>query len=114
MVEVARPFGHSNHLVHPALGDIAQRITGSSGTRQACVDRRLAGLGETLDGAAALAILRDTSGGELPVYRCAADDPDDENTLATALFLIGADGVDWAVYTEADTHTATFGGRVTG
>ncbi|MNF07801.1 hypothetical protein D3C80_2080570 [compost metagenome] len=78
------------------------------------MDRRLAGLGETLDGAAALAILRDTSGGELPVYRCAADDPDDENTLATALFLIGADGVDWAVYTEADTHTATFGGRVTG
>ncbi|MDH4557070.1 acyl-CoA--6-aminopenicillanic acid acyl-transferase [Pseudomonas sp. BN417] len=112
VVEVQHPCGHSNHLVHPALGGVAQRITGSSGKRQACVDARIAGLGERLDRAEALAILRDTSGGDLPVYRCAADDPDDENTLATALFLIGADAVDWAVYTEADIHTPTLSGRV--
>lgn len=112
VVEVVRPFGHSNHLVHPALESVAQRITGSSGNRQHCVDGLLAGLGERLDEGQALAILRDSSGGELPVYRCAADDPDDENTLATALFLIGAQAVDWAVYTEADTGTPTLGGRV--
>ncbi|MFC5695554.1 C45 family autoproteolytic acyltransferase/hydrolase [Pseudomonas sp. GCM10022186] len=112
VIEVERPFGHSNHLVHPALGGVAQRITGSSGNRQRCVDGLVAGLGERLDGRQALAILRDTSGGDLPVYRCAPDDPDDENTLATALFLIGADAVDWAVYTNADTCTPTLSGRV--
>ncbi|WP_044875113.1 acyl-CoA--6-aminopenicillanic acid acyl-transferase [Pseudomonas sp. LFM046] len=112
VVDVERPFGHSNHLVHPALEDVAQRITGSSGNRQTCVDGRVASLGNTLDRDDALAILRDTSGGELPVYRCAADDPDDENTLATALFLIGADAVDWSVYTDADTRTPTLSGRV--
>lgn len=112
VIEVERPFGHSNHLVHPALGGVAQRITGSSGNRQRCVDGLVASLGERLDGRQALAILRDTSGGELPVYRTAADDPDDESTLATALFLIGSDAVDWAVYTEADTRTPTHSGRV--
>lgn len=112
VVEVVRPFGHSNHLVHPALESVAQRITGSSGNRQQCVDGLVAGLGERLDAGQALAILRDTSGGELPVYRCAPDDPDDENTLATALFLIGAQAVDWAVYTEAGTGAPTLGGRV--
>ncbi|MCY1360697.1 Acyl-coenzyme A:6-aminopenicillanic acid acyl-transferase [compost metagenome] len=112
VVELARPYGHSNHLVHPALGAVDQRITGSSGNRQRCVDELLAGLGERLDGGQALAILRDTSGGDLPVYRCAPDDPDDENTLATALFRIGADAVDWAVYTEADTRHPTLGGQV--
>lgn len=112
VVEVRRPFGHSNHLIHPKLGSVDQRITGSSGKRQICVDGLVAGLGERLDRAQALAILRDTSGGELPVYRCAADDPDDENTLATALFLIGAEAVDWAVYTEADTRAPTLSGRV--
>ncbi|MNH36888.1 hypothetical protein D3C79_977280 [compost metagenome] len=91
---------------------MAQRITGSSGNRQRCVDGLVASLGERLYGRQALAILRDTSNGELPVYRTAADDPDDENTLATALFLIGSDAVDWAVYTEADTRTPTLSGRV--
>ncbi|MNF34653.1 Acyl-coenzyme A:6-aminopenicillanic acid acyl-transferase [compost metagenome] len=112
VIEVECSFGHSNHLVHPALGGVAQRITGSSGNRQRCVDGLVASLGERLDGRQALAILRDTSDGELPVYRTAADDPDDENTLATALFLIGSEAVDWAVYTEADTRTPTLSGRV--
>jgi len=112
VVEVVRPFGHSNHLVHPALQHIDQRITGSSGSRQHCVDGLVAGIGGQVDAGQALAILRDTSGGELPVYRCAPDDPDDENTLATALFLIGAKAVEWAVYTEADTATPTLGGRI--
>ncbi len=112
VVEVVRPFGHSNHLVHPALESVAQRITGSSGNRQQCVDGLVAGLGERLDGSQALAILRDTSGAELPVYRSAPDDPDDENTLATALFLIGTQAVDWAVYTDAQTDTPTLAGRL--
>ncbi|MCO6058462.1 C45 family peptidase [Pseudomonas sp. MOB-449] len=112
VVEVVRPLGHSNHLVHPALERVAQRITGSSGNRQHCVDGLVGGLGGQLDSSQALAILRDTSGGELPVYRCAPDDPDDENTLATALFLIGGDAVNWAVFTEADTRVPSLSGRV--
>lgn len=104
--EVGTPMAHSNHLISPSLSQVAQRITASSGSRQACVDQRLSQASATLDAQGALAILRDTSGGELPVYRCAADDPDHENTLASALFCIGASTVEWRVYAGQDTRAA--------
>lgn len=104
--EVVKPHGHSNHLIEPSLSQVGQRITASSGARQGCVERRLLTLGGNLDAATALSILRDTSDQVLPVYRCAADDPDDENTLATAVFLIGERSVEWNVYSVADAARA--------
>ena len=101
--EVQWPAGHSNHLVSLSLDPVEQRITASSGARQRCVDQLLHGITAGLDADSALKILRDTSGGALPVYRCAADDPDDENTLATGVFLISANTVEWRVYTRPNT-----------
>lgn len=95
---IEQPAGHSNHLISPSLSRVRQRITASSGARQQCVDQRLQALKADLSADAALSILRDTSGGGLPVYRSAVDDPDDENTLATALFLIGPGAVEWQVH----------------
>jgi hypothetical protein len=112
VTEIQQPSGHSNHLVAPALRQVGQRITESSGARQACIERRLAQLSGDLEADTALSILRDTSGGELPVYRNAADDPDDENTLATGLFLISPSAVEWRIYTQQRTDRADIEGVV--
>jgi hypothetical protein len=101
--EVRRPGGHSNHLIAPSLIRVHQRITASSGARQRCVDQQLQQVPGDLDADLSLGILRDMSGGHLPVYRTDADDPDDENTLATGVFLISASAVKWGVYTQPDT-----------
>ena len=101
--EIQRPGGHSNHLIAPSLSRLQQRITASSGARQQCVDQRLEPLPGNLDVGVSLSILRDTSDEHLPVYRTAADDPDDENTLATAVFLISAQAVKWRIYTQPNT-----------
>lgn len=103
VVEVTQRQGHANHMVHGALGDVAQRITGSSGARQQRVQNLLAQADGELDAKQALAILRDEQPDELPIYRCAADDPDDENTVATAVFILKAGAVEWAVYTRRET-----------
>lgn len=101
--EVQWPEGHSNHLVSLSLSQVRQRITESSDARQECIDRRLARLSGDLDAKTSLSILRDTSGGNLPVYRNDANDPDDENTLATGVFLISASNVEWRIYTQSNT-----------
>lgn len=101
--EVQWPAGHSNHLVSLSLNQVGQRITASSGARQRRIDQRLQLIPDYLDADTSLAILRDTAGGALPVYRCAADDPDDENTLATGVFLINANTVEWRIYTQPST-----------
>ncbi len=110
--EVQRPGGHSNHLIAPSLEQVQQRITASSDTRQRRVDQRLKQLHGDLSTDAALDILRDTSGGHLPVYRTAADDPDDENTLATGIFRISASAVEWRIYTKPDTNRPDLEGVV--
>jgi hypothetical protein len=92
---VAEPQCHANHLVHPATGGEAQIVTDSSRSRQ---ER-----GEEIIRAAAggrdpLALLWDRARAALPVYRTQPDDPDNENTLATAVIEIATDKVAWRVY----------------
>ncbi|NCE87096.1 C45 family peptidase [Pseudomonas sp. Q1] len=110
--EIQAPVGHSNHLVAPALSQVAQRITDSSGARQRCINMHLLQWPGALHAEVALRLLRDTSGGHLPVYRSAADDPDDENTLATGVFRISANTVEWRIYTQPDTDQAAAEGVV--
>lgn len=110
--EIQWPAGHSNHLVSLSLSQVKQRITASSGARQRCIDQRLQQLPGDLDASVALSMLRDTSGQDLPVYRCAADDSDNENTLATGVFLISANTVEWRVYTQPNTDQADAEGVV--
>jgi hypothetical protein len=49
-----------------------------------------------------LSILRDRQNASLPIMRDQADDPDEENTLATAHIRVCADRVDWQVHERAD------------
>lgn len=85
---LSAPFAHANHALHL---DRPQRITASSRDRQMRADA-------LLEGQDALTILRDEAGPGLPIHRGAPDDPDEENTLATALLRIEADAVAWTVH----------------
>lgn len=110
--EVRRPGGHSNHLLDARLDAAGQRITGSSGSRQRRVEMLLGDEAGLLDEVRALAILRDDADPELPIYRRAEDDPDDENTLATAVFRIGSNSVEWRVYCQQDVQHVEAAGSI--
>jgi hypothetical protein len=88
LAPVATPSAHANHALHL---DLPQRITASSRDRQ---DRAEALLTE----GRALDILLDRAGPGLPIHRSEADDPDEENTLGTAILRVEAGAVDWAVH----------------
>ena len=112
VVEVQQTQGHANHQVHGSLDPAQQIITASSGARQQRVEQLLASTAEPLDAAQVLSILRDACADPLPIYRCAVDDPDDENTLATAVFNLSATAVEWRVYAHQDTQSADVEGVV--
>ncbi|EDD6596116.1 TPA: acyl-CoA--6-aminopenicillanic acid acyl-transferase, partial [Escherichia coli] len=99
-------------LVHAALAGVEQIVTDSSASRQL----RLVQWRETqppFDAAAAKTILSDTHDAELPIYRLAADDPDEENTLATAVFTLDANHVRWQIF-DINRDDAKFHGEVRG
>ncbi|WP_037150398.1 C45 family autoproteolytic acyltransferase/hydolase [Rhizobium freirei] len=97
---VRRPSCHANHLIHQGIGTERQVVTCSSKSRQERADEMIAAAGDNVD---PLAILRDTTQSALPIYRQQPDDPDNENTLATACFKIGTDKVDCTIYDGYDT-----------
>lgn len=102
--------GHANHLIHPQLAAIEQIVTGSSGSRQRRLDAWLA-TNPPLDGVTAKAMLSDQQDPLLPNYRLSPDDPDEENTLATAIFTLSATRVVWQVFT-LDRENAVLQGSV--
>lgn len=92
---VERPAVHANHMVHTAMANRPQIITGSSGHRQRRGEDLLRQReGEAID---PLDILYDQGDARYPIYRDRADDSDHENTVATASFELGAAHVDWVV-----------------
>lgn len=99
VVRIERPQCHSNHLIHPGMSDQPQTVTGSSLSRQLRGDRLIeaAAVGECDP----LAILWDRGAPALPIYRSEPDDPDGENTLATVVFRVATESVDWRVYDQA-------------
>jgi hypothetical protein len=90
--------GHANHMIHPGCEAEAQIVTDSSRDRQARVDTLLPALGSPPTPEALLGVLQDRAPSGLPIYRDDPLDPDDENTLATALFDIGGEGVSMKVF----------------
>ncbi|MFY0989482.1 C45 family autoproteolytic acyltransferase/hydolase [Halomonas sp. C05BenzN] len=91
--EVVTPRVHANHALHHARGLAHQIITDSSRERQRRGDELLEeGVREPL------ALLHDRQGSGLPILRLDPDDPDHENTLATAVMQPGPDGVAWCVH----------------
>ncbi len=89
------PSIHTNHALNLADGDVKQIITASS------IDRQKRGMQLILDGVSdPLAILRDQGGIELPIHRTDMDDPDNENTIASAVFHVGNTAVKWEIYDQ--------------
>src|SRR3546814_18392250 len=70
---------HANHVIHPEMTGFPQVITDSSLHRQQRGDALLNGLRTD-----PLTILADQSNAEFPIYRNAAEDSDNDNTMATA------------------------------
>jgi len=94
---VDRPRAHANHLVFVQNADIQQEVAPSSARRQ----QRAEALIEsgTATGRGPLAVLGDDAG-ELPICRKRRGGPDPGYTLATAVFRIGGEGVDWEVHED--------------
>jgi len=96
---VDRLSGHANHLIHPGCESEAQIVTASSADRQARLGQLLPTIND-VDGPALLRVLSDKAPQGLPIYRDDPADPDDENTLATALFAINSEGVEFEVHQQ--------------
>lgn len=96
VVQVADVMSHANHLIHPAMAGVQQIVTASSAARQATLAGQLCRQ-QTLEANAAKTLLSDCSNAQLPVYRLSPTDPDEENTLATALFILNEGGVSWQI-----------------
>lgn len=92
-------FAHANHLIHPQLDAVEQVITDSSRSRQQRLNAWLKTQSH-LDGAAALGILSDQHDPALPIYRLSPQDPDEENTLATAVFTLSTSEIKWQIFTH--------------
>lgn len=90
VIEVTRASAHANHLIHPPLASVAQRVTRSSGDRQLRA--------EALLGRDPLSILQDTGGGGLPIFRDDPDDPDEENTVVSLVATVDGTGVTAAIH----------------
>ena len=110
---VSQLAGHANHMIHPGCEAEAQIVTDSSRDRQWRVDALVPALARPLKPAALLDVLHDRAPAGLPIYRDDPHDPDDENTLATALFEIGSAGVSMKVYRQGQCVFDTFIARAT-
>lgn len=108
-VEVTQPMAHANHLIHKEMAGVPQRITRSSGDRQARA--------EVLLGRDPLAILQDEAGPGLPILRCDPGDPDAENTVVTLVATVG-ETVTAAIHdpgaAEPGVVLQVAGGRISG
>ncbi|WP_082902593.1 C45 family autoproteolytic acyltransferase/hydolase [Paraburkholderia ginsengiterrae] len=105
---VPRLAGHANHMIHPGCEAEAQIVTDSSHDRQQRVEALLPALARPLRPAALLGVLHDRAPSGLPIYRDDPLDPDDENTLATALFEVGPSGVSMQVYRQGQCAFDTY------
>ncbi|BCF99910.1 peptidase C45 [Paraburkholderia sp. PGU19] len=105
---VERIAGHANHMIHAGCEAEAQIVTDSSCDRQARVGVLLEQRSAQIDGDALVDMLHDKAPAGLPIYRDDPRDPDDENTLATALFQLRDDGVALRVHAQRAVVFETF------
>lgn len=94
--EVRAPSVHANHALHLPRGLAGQIVTESSRDRQDWGNRMLA------QGRDPLEILRDTGCPGLPIRRDATDDPDEENTLGTAVLRLTDAGLEWSIHDRTE------------
>ena len=104
--EITTPSTHANHLIHGETAHVRQIITHSSDSRQQRGDALIQDLSDAHE---PLSILCDKSGPGLPIQRDDPNDPDHENTLATAVFHIKGANISWTVYDKPDTPARFYG-----
>lgn len=93
--QITTASAHANHALHLPLEQV---ITRSSSDRQCRADELLADATTS-----PLQILRDTGGAGLPIHRSKSDDPDHENTLASAIMAVEKDRVTWSFHDQSST-----------
>ena len=108
VVEADVPRVHANHLLDERFAHVPQVIDPSSRSRQRRAEALLAG--GAVDGGDPLCVLGDV-GAPLPIHRRENDVDDPGFTLATAVFRITADGVDYEVFDDL-LHPPALRGRV--
>ena len=105
---IERPHCHANHLVHDAFVGLQQADAPSSMSRQARGEALLAA-----ERAADVArLLADQETAPLPIYRKRVGGEDAGFTLASGLFEIGVEVVDWRVHHRLD-DPPLYQGRIT-
>lgn len=98
ILELHGLYVHTNHLIHEGMKEEKQRITDSSRARQERMEALRHGIALSASGEEILRILGDRAHPVLPIYRADPDDPDRENTFATALFKADSKGILLTVY----------------
>ncbi len=101
-MEIKTASVHANHAVLNGCTRQNQIATQSSLDRQ----KRGSALVSTPN-TSPMAILRDKDVGGLPIWRQDADDPDNENTIATAVFTISSTALNWTFY-AGDSKTPLY------
>ncbi len=101
--EVEAPMAHANHLLRPAFEGLAQTVTVSSRTRQAAADRHLAA-GDLAGGPEAILFDRDS-----PIHVDQSLHDDYSQTLATVVFRMSPDRVDWTIHASPEERDALGG-----
>jgi hypothetical protein len=107
VVEVKSPLAHANHLLADCHGKLEQDCQPSSVARQERAEAMIAS--GALEDGDPLAILFDRADPALPILRNGDEEGNDGYTLATALFKIGAETVDWSVRHGSDTDPVASG-----
>jgi len=106
IVRLPSSHGHTNHFIHPRFQNSKQRITRSSAARQIWIDDLCRKLADPPSFDGIRLMLYNIENPELPIYRMDPDDPDKENNLATALFLVTPDAIHSRVYVAGDEEQA--------
>lgn len=105
--KVSKPTTHTNHMLCPDEMGIPEIVTTSSSDR---LNRASALLEQ--HAACPLTVLKDTGGSGLPIFRTDPSDPDEENTICSAILRIRENGIepsiyfvpnDPSIYTETET-----------
>ena len=108
-VEAHGPLAHANHLIAGAFRGLDQESQPSSRARQACAEALIAA--GALAAGDPLAVLFDRENTALPILRRGHEPGDEGYTLATAVFEIAAEAVDWTICHGPDT-SAVASGRI--
>jgi len=104
-IDVNRPTAHANHLVAPAHAGVEQVVTRSSEFRQQAANDMLADSHGPED-----VLFHKGETATTSIHRRPSAEEDDYGfTLATAVFRLRSDGIEWSVHKDADWRDAYCG-----